>query len=383
MPIDSDSVVARYPVDGPLAVGCEPECPGCAHRRMPRAESERRKMAWLSEVLAPWADRLGPVRGVGDENRWRYRDKAVLHAEWDGGRWRLGLRRRDRVIAIPECPVHSERVNVMARGLTRILPPADVFPLKYYVQSGAQAVLVLKAASLPGTDWLVPLDHVLSAAGSEGLWLHLNPSAGRRIFAKNTWRLLRGEPRSRDEHGLWYGPAAFQQLLPVLHGESLDDAQRHLDPGERDAVVDLYCGVGSSLLRWERAGASTIGVEWSGEALACARLNAPRAMLLRGACAQRLPQLTAWVAQFPASKRLLYANPPRTGLEPEVLDWICNCCKPRRLAYLSCSAGTLRRDLVALENAGFSVQEIAPYDFFPQTLHVECLTLLERTAGGA
>ena len=98
--------------------------------------------------------------------------------------------------------------------------------------------------------------------------------------------------------------------------------------------------------------------------------------VLRGKCADRIPQLRAWT---PATgTRLLYLNPPRTGLEPAVLAWTTDEYRPERLAYLSCSAGTLSRDLAALVAAGYSVEALLPYDFFPQTHHVETLALLRR-----
>ena len=53
--------------------------------------------------------------------------------------------------------------------------------------------------------------------------------------------------------------------------------------------------------------------------------------------------------------------------------------RPDRMAYLSCSAGTLRRDLDALVQTGYAVERITPYDFFPQTHHVETLALLRRS----
>ena len=52
--------------------------------------------------------------------------------------------------------------------------------------------------------------------------------------------------------------------------------------------------------------------------------------------------------------------------------------RPARIAYLSCSAGTLARDLESFEAAGYSLARILPYDFFPLTHHVEALALLER-----
>ena len=49
--------------------------------------------------------------------------------------------------------------------------------------------------------------------------------------------------------------------------------------------------------------------------------------------------------------------------------------RPVRMAYLSCSAGTLARDLDLLGTAGYRIDAILPFDFFPQTHHVETLAL--------
>jgi hypothetical protein len=65
-------------------------------------------------------------------------------------------------------------------------------------------------------------------------------------------------------------------------------------------------------------------------------------------------------------------------LEPAVRDWAAVEFRPERLAYLSCSAGTLSRDLTALTAAGYTVEALIPYDFFPQTRHIEILALLHN-----
>jgi 23S rRNA (uracil1939-C5)-methyltransferase len=343
---------------------------------MRAAESEAQKRDWLLRALAPWAPRIAPLEAVAGEGRWSYRDRVCLAAEWVE-EWRFGLLAREQVVSIPNCPVHSPRVRAAARALAEALPPGPSFPLRYYVQSGAQVTLVLKSAVAPPDDWLTDaLVGRLGEAGVEGLWLHLFPAVGRNVFAKNTWRLLWGRPRSRDDAGLLYGPTAFQQLLPVLYRRALEAAERFLAPEPGDRVADLYCGGGATLKRWSARGAAVLGVELGGEAVACARENALGAEVLRGTCAARLPQLQEWAEG--AGRRLLYANPPRTGLEPAVADWIAEAYRPARMAYLSCSAGTLRRDLERLEAGGLRVVRIIPYDFFPQTRHVETLVLLEQ-----
>lgn len=364
--------------DSRLPEGCVAACRGCAHRHLTPTESAAQKHTWLRSKLAPWQGRLGPMR-VG-ERTLGYRDRVCLAAGWENGAWQFGMMADRRLLPIPDCPVHSERVRTTVRALAQKLPPGPLFPMVYLAQSGAQVTLVLKTAIRPETGWLdETLRARLAAAGVEALWLHLHPSAGKKIFAKNQWQLLWGEPRSRDGHGLWYGPGAFQQLVPELYSASITEAAQFLEPETGTAVLDLYSGVGGSLRRWSAGGARILGVELGGEAVACARLNVPEATVLRGACETRLPQLRQWSGELaPGTVRLAYVNPPRTGLEEGVAGWLSTDFRPRRMAYLSCSAGTLRRDLEIFARHGYRVERITPYDFFPRTYHVETLALLSR-----
>ncbi len=364
-----------------LRAGCEASCPGCAHRFFSALESETRKENWLRQALFPWRDQCAAIQAVQGEDRWRYRDRVRLSARWREGRWQFGLMVRKELIAIPRCPIHSERIRAMLELLATALPPGPVFPMAFFIQAMAQVTLVLKTATLPELGWMDGrFKESLAAIGIEGLWLHLHPAAGRRMFAKNGWRLLWGQPRSIDGNGLLYGPTAFQQVLPALYRRALTEAEAFLTPTVVDVVVDLYSGSGASLARWSECGANVVGVELGGEAVECARHNAPQALLLRGKCADRIPQLEAWLDSQAGTvgRRLLYVNPPRTGLEPEVLEWVVGRLRPARLAYLSCSAGTLRRDLESLAGSGYRVERVIPYDFFPQTYHVETLVLLRQ-----
>lgn len=363
-----------------LPSGCEPECHACGHRLLDRAASATQKQAYLARALAPWADRLEPL--AHPDARWGYRTKVSLNARWDAdASWRFGLIRREgreeRFIPIPRCPVQSGSTNAALALLADALPPPAAFPLAFVTMAGRQATLIVKAHAAD-TAWVGALAPRLAALDAlDGLWLHAHPSAGRRLFARSGWTLLWGAPRSRDALGRRHGPTAFAQAIPALHAASLDRAAAHLAPGPGAQVIDLCSGIGASLARWRAAGAATLGVELSGEAVECARDNAAGATLLRGTCAQRLPQLDAWTRSMPEAERLVYANPPRDGLETAVVAWIGGLA-PRRMAYLSCSAGTLARDLACLEADGLRVRALVPYDFFPQTRHVEVLALLER-----
>jgi 23S rRNA (uracil1939-C5)-methyltransferase len=360
---------------------CHNNCPGCAHQEMTRQQSLDQKMKWLNKILARWSNRLDAICSVQGPLRWNYRHKVCLHAQWDFSKWKIGLMRRDEVFDLSNCPVHAPRVEKAIHIISHNLPADHNFPMVFYVQSGAQVTLVVKQKVMPDLMWIDDdLISRLECAGIEGLWLHLNPGAGKNVFAKNAWHLLWGVPRSRDHNGLLYGPKCFQQLIPFLYHQSVNQADTFLSPTPDDLMIDLYCGGGDSLTRWTEKTSHVIGVELDGEAVACAKLNAPSAKVLRGKCRDRIPQLIEWVraSARSRSRRLIYVNPPRTGMEPDVIDWLATDYQPDYMAYLSCSAGTLSRDIKYLEKAGYEVIQITPYDFFPQTHHVECLALMKR-----
>lgn len=364
----------------PLPQGCEPLCRGCSHRQLDQAASLAQKLGFLRRCLHPWADALEEVRSAIPSRRWGYRTRTTLTAVLGPSGWTLGMWNRDTLVPIPRCPAHTPEVNAALAAVAATMPQLQQPTMAYAVISGAQVVVVLKNKHLPPQWDYAPLINTLQQHGFEALWVHMNPSAGRRLFQKHGWHLLWGEPRSRDHNGLLYGPAAFQQLIAELYNQSLDEAEHFLAPHARSAVADLYCGTGNSIARWLPHGAEVLGVEVGGEAVECARLNVPQATVLRGACRQRVPQLDAWAHQQVQQQRelCLYVNPPRTGLEAEVLEWICQQRLPVRMAYLSCSPGTLSKNLTQLCAHGYAVRRLVPFDFFPQTHHVECLALIER-----
>ena len=70
-------------------------------------------------------------------------------------------------------------------------------------------------------------------------------------------------------------------------------------------------------------------------------------------------------------------DPPRKGCAPEVLQAVAQSGTPR-VAYVSCHPGTLARDLAALLEKGYRLESLEAVDMFPQTYHVESVSLLER-----
>jgi 23S rRNA (uracil1939-C5)-methyltransferase len=355
--------------------GCVESCPGCRHRALSPEESALRKTAWLGRNLEPWAPVLLPLRAPG--RRWGYRRKALLHARFESGEWRFGLIRREGrdefLVPIPGCPLHAPELNERLMVLRTLIP--EGLPLVFVQATGTILTLVVKCPrSETVLAWARTLEEPLRARGVQSLQLNWNPAAGRRALSSRHQEPVFG-PSLAQEGGLFHGAQSFRQQIPELEGEALGAAEAFLAHAGVPVAVDLYSGAGASLARWLARGWSAAGVELVGEACVAAARNAPGALTLKGRTDQRIPQLDAFLAARPF---VLYTNPPRMGHDEATLAWILRAA-PRRIAYLSCNPKSLARDLASLAGspAGrYRVERLLPFDFFPQTDHVECLALL-------
>jgi 23S rRNA (uracil1939-C5)-methyltransferase len=149
-------------------------------------------------------------------------------------------------------------------------------------------------------------------------------------------------------------------------------------------VLDLYCGTGELSLGLP-AETEWIGIEQAKEAVEfAATLRKPGREIHRafvGAVEQRLADPS--VLELIREPYALYLNPPRCGLTPDAQAQVMKLLASHRaesIAYLSCSASSLARDLAVLETAGYRVEWLRAFDFFPQTEHFETLATLAPIA---
>ena len=75
---------------------------------------------------------------------------------------------------------------------------------------------------------------------------------------------------------------------------------------------------------------------------------------------------------------VIVVDPPRAGIHPKVLPMIAEYGVDEIL-YISCNPKTLCKDLKVLQDCGYYVQYMKPYDNFPMTKHVETVCLLTHS----
>jgi 23S rRNA (uracil1939-C5)-methyltransferase len=147
-------------------------------------------------------------------------------------------------------------------------------------------------------------------------------------------------------------------------------------PGE--AVLELYCGVGTLSLPLGRMGLRVHGVENHPAAVADAEANALANGLktLSFAVADALGAWETLPEGFTPTVALM--DPPRKGLEPGLAALLADK-GPAELVYVSCDPASLARDVKLLAAGGYRLVRCQGVDLFPQTAHVESVSLLVRS----
>lgn len=153
------------------------------------------------------------------------------------------------------------------------------------------------------------------------------------------------------------------------------------DTGE---VLDLYAGVGVFAVALAALGRIEVtaveGDRVSGADLReNARPYAPRVDAHIASVEAYLASRAGGQAKpgRPRRPATLVIDPPRTGLSKEAADAIVRQ-SPARVVYVSCDPPTLARDARRLLDAGYSLDSIRAFDFFPNTPHVESLAVFVK-----
>jgi 23S rRNA (uracil1939-C5)-methyltransferase len=136
-------------------------------------------------------------------------------------------------------------------------------------------------------------------------------------------------------------------------------------------VVDGYCGSGFFAHDLAAAVEKVIGIDWSRQAIRQAEKTAgSNETYLCGDIGKLLDQVLA--AEHPDT---VIIDPSATGISDEAASAL-NRHAPPHLIYVSCNPATFARDLHRLSDR-FQVQEIQPFDMFPQTAEIEVVGVLQ------
>jgi 23S rRNA (uracil1939-C5)-methyltransferase len=178
-----------------------------------------------------------------------------------------------------------------------------------------------------------------------------------------------------DGMDFWISHRSFFQTNPVqterLYKKALDFA----DLTGKEKIIDAYCGIGTISLVAAKKAYKVFGIDNVKPAVMDARKNAELNHLKN--VFFEVGEAEVVIQKWKKFKfDVIFVDPPRKGCEKAMLDAIIMMKIPK-IVYVSCDPGTLARDLKILSDGGYSILEVTPFDMFPQSVHVETVTLLQ------
>ncbi|MCI1467170.1 MAG: 23S rRNA (uracil(1939)-C(5))-methyltransferase RlmD [Lactobacillus sp.] len=240
-------------------------------------------------------------------------------------------------------------------------------------------ILVCRQQKFPQLDQVTK--DISKLAHVKSVILNYNPDKTNVILGKRDF-VLAGQDHIMDKIGdlnFKISPQSFFQInsrqTPRLYQLAIDKADLHPD----DVVIDAYAGIGTIGLSVAKHVKAVRGMETIKPAVDDANYNArlngiENAKYVVGKAEEIMPQ---W-AKAGLKTDVIFVDPPRKGLTPEFIQAAVKT-GPKEIVYISCNPATQVRDLQEFQELGYEFDEISPVDMFPQTPHVESVTVLERT----
>lgn len=335
-------------------------CGGCHYQNLPYEKQSEAK----TEILHDQLQRIGKIENppvkpmVASPLEWNYRNHMQFHLTEDG---KLGFinSNGNATFPIEECHLPEAGLNNFWHEL-RFDPNMNIERISLRCGQGDELMLVLESETDETPELEIEADisvlhvyegHPIVIAGWDHIFFNIL-NQDFRVSAVSFFQVNAKIAEKMVEHLLVNLPAASSATL-----------------------LDVYCGAGLFSKFFASRYARVIGVESSPSACEDFGFNLDEfdnVELYEGITEEILPAL---VGQADNLSHMI-VDPPRAGIEKHALDAIVNI-KPQVIAYVSCDPSTLARDAAQLVNGGYRLVEVTPFDLFPQTYHIESISIFE------
>lgn len=381
----------------PSAERTEPPCPvfgqcgGCCWQHLPYETQVTAKQEIFCEVLGRIA-RVDPVLVqplIPAPSPYGYRTRVQFKVRCINGMLHLGFYRQGShfVVDVPgRCLIANEQVNHIRETLLplltgfpepHLLPQIDVATgdhgdallLFHYIGERVPAIMDWMKESLPGP---VPVTGIFLQTGRKGtirkVWgdERVSYTVSSRLFPK------------LSEVELSFRCGGFSQVHYRQNLALIETVLTWADLRGTERVLDLFCGNGNFSLPVARLCKEVVGIEEFEQSIQDAVTNAKE----NGISNARFHCMSAegglrLLTESGEIFQVVLLDPPRTGAR-EAVRLIAGTA-PEKILYVSCDPPTLARDVAELGKQGYRVAATRAVDMFPQTYHIESVTLLVRS----
>lgn len=336
------------------------ECGGCHYQHIPY----EKQLAIKTDILGDQLRRIGkfenpPIQPmVPSLVAWNYRNHVQFSLTTDG---KLGFQApsSNQVIAITECHLPEAAINDFWPQLEF---ESGTEIERVSLRSGAEADLLVVLES----DSPEPPELEIEAGISIAHIYEEHPV----IIAGNDHLVI--SVLGRD---FKVSAPSFFQVNTAMAEQMVEHLRNNLPITPSTTLLDLYCGVGLFSAFFASHCGRVIGIESSESSCEDFAINLDEfdnVELYEGTAEEVLPGLIGQVADV-----IAVVDPPRAGIERHALDALVQL-DPQTIAYVSCDPSTLARDAKRLSEAGYTLKQVTPFDLFPQTYHIESISIFTK-----
>ena len=332
-------------------------CGGCHYQMLPYAEQLKLKETILRDQLA----RIGkiadpPVSGiVAAPEPWNYRNHVQFHLTGAGRLGFMAAADPRTIVPISEC----------------LLPEAAIDTCWPQLEFEAQLPIERVSLRAAGDDLMLVFE-------SEGAEIpEMQSEAGISVvhLTENDSVVLAGDDHLILEvlgRHFRVSAGSFFQVNTAMAAKMVQHLLDKVRVSPNTTLLDVYCGAGLFSAFFAPKVERVIGVEVSPFACADFANNLDEfdnVELYEAAAEDALPSLDI-------HPQVVIVDPPRAGLDKKALDALL-ALKFETLAYVSCDPSTLGRDAARLIAAGYKLTDVTAFDLFPQTYHIESISIFE------
>jgi 23S rRNA (uracil1939-C5)-methyltransferase len=337
------------------------KCGGCHYQNMTYEKQLRAK----TEILRDQLQRIGKIENpaiapmVASAFEWNYRNHIQFHLTAQG-QIAFVNSKGNSTLPIDECHLPEATIDSFWREL-QFESNKDVERVSLRAGRDEELLVVLESENPETPELEIEADVSVVHLFDE----HAVVMAGQDHFTINV-----------GENDFHVSAASFFQVNTKMAEKMVEHLLAKLPVNSSSILLDVYCGVGLFSKFFALKCKTLIGIESSESACEDFAINLDEfnnVELYEGEAEEILPAL----AQKIEGDSCMIVDPPRAGIEKLALDAIINI-KPQVIAYVSCDPSTLARDAARLINGGYRLVDVTPFDLFPQTYHIESISIFQK-----
>ena len=375
------------------------ECGGCRFQDREYSLQLEEKDATYRRLLADSGIKTDLREIIPSPQPFYYRNKMEFTFYHDGGELVCGLHRRDKnrsVFQLEECLLFSEDIPIIMNAVMEFARKRGLPAYHPYRHQGFWRNLVVREGKF--TDQIM-VNLVTSSDGDfdednlraalDGLptknrivsLIHtVNDSLSNAVIPERVTILTDSSFLEENVFNLSFRipPFSFFQVNPFIMNVFYPELHRVLDLQGSENILDLFCGSGTIGLVLSSRANSILGIELDEVAIENARSNARlnRIENLTFITGKASKVMVENREDWPGRFDLVVVNPPRSGISKKVVKRILEI-NPERVVYSSCNPKTFFSQAEWLLER-YHLETVQPFDFFPQTPHMELLAVFRR-----